>query len=151
MATVPDACATGLDLTTMTFSTTADLDTASDTASDSALDRAALARLAELDPDGTSGIVRRVLSAYESSLTRMLGALEGGPGDAGAPSAKLLFETAHTLKSSSASVGALRLAQACTEIEQRTRDSGRALPHDLARLLAEGRAALTAVRGVLGR
>ena len=114
------------------------------------LDAAALARLRELDPDGRNGVVRRVLSAYESSLARMLSQLaaevEGG-------NAGVVASVAHTLKSSSASVGALRLAATCEEVERRareSRDGGTAAQrHDVERLLAEGEAALAAVRAML--
>ena len=114
------------------------------------LDAAALARLRELDPDGRNGVVRRVLTAFESSLSRMLAQLaaevDGG-------NAAVVASVAHTLKSSSASVGALRLAAACEEAERRareSRDAGTAAQrHDVERLLAEGEAALAAVRAML--
>lgn len=114
------------------------------------LDAAALARLRELDPDGRNGVVRRVLTAFETSLTRMLAQLaaevDGG-------NAAVVASVAHTLKSSSASVGAVRLASACEEAERRareSRDAGTAAQrHDVERLLAEGEAALAAVRAML--
>lgn len=114
------------------------------------LDAAALARLRELDPDGRNGVVRRVLTAFESSLARMLAQLaaevDGG-------NAAVVASVAHTLKSSSASVGALRLAATCEEVERRareSRDGGTAAQrHDVERLLAEGEAALAAVRAIL--
>ena len=111
------------------------------------LDAAALSRLRELDPDGRHGVLQRVLTAFETSLARMLVQLaaELQDGDAGVISA-----VAHTLKSSSASVGALPLARACAEVERRLRDG---LPGeqgaDVERLLAEGEAALVAVRAML--
>jgi HPt (histidine-containing phosphotransfer) domain-containing protein len=57
---------------------------------------------------------------------------------------------AHTLKSSSASVGALALAQACADVEQRLREHpGRELTPEIQRLLLESTAALAAVRAML--
>jgi HPt (histidine-containing phosphotransfer) domain-containing protein len=111
------------------------------------LDATSLARLRELDPDGRHGVVMRVLAAFETSLSRMLVQLaaQRDDGDAGVVSG-----IAHTLRSSSASVGALALAQACTEVERRLR-AGEAgdLDADVARLLAEGELALTAVGAML--
>jgi len=57
---------------------------------------------------------------------------------------------AHTLKSSSASVGALALAAACSDIERRLRAGAAGdLSADVQRLLAEGEAALRAVGAML--
>jgi hypothetical protein len=114
------------------------------------LDAAALSRLRELDPEGRNGVVRRVLATFETSLGRMLSQLaaevDGG-------NAAVVASVAHTLKSSSASVGALRLAAACDEVERRARESrdagAPAQRHDVQRLLAEGEAALAAVRAML--
>ena len=111
------------------------------------LDATALERLRLLDPEGRNGVVVRVLTAFEASLVRMLGQLaaQPDPGDALA-----VADIAHTLKSSSASVGALRLAAACSELEQRLRShSAPAQRHDIERLIAEGEAALAAVRAML--
>lgn len=111
------------------------------------LDAAALARLRELDPDGRHGVVNRVLAAFETSLARMLVQLraELGEGHDGVVAA-----VAHTLKSSSASVGALALSRACGEVEKRLRDGlAGDLDADVTRLIAEGQAALLAVRAML--
>lgn len=79
------------------------------------LDEAALARLGELDPGGQAGLVPRVLRTYLTSLQRLLpqasAALQAGDASA-------LRYVAHTLKSSSASVGAQRLAAACLALER---------------------------------
>jgi HPt (histidine-containing phosphotransfer) domain-containing protein len=112
-----------------------------------ALDAVAIARLRELDPDGRHGVVTRVLGAFETSLNRMLVQLasEEHGGDPG-----VVAGVAHTLKSSSASVGAISLAHACSEVERRVRSG---TPGDLRleveRLLAEGEAALVLVRAML--
>lgn len=112
-----------------------------------ALDAAALRRLRELDPDGSHGVVVRVLGAFETSLARMLGQLEAQRVD-GDPAA--VCGIAHTLKSSSASVGALALSAACAEVEARLRAGPPAtLGRDVDHLLAEGRTALAAVGAML--
>jgi hypothetical protein len=111
------------------------------------LDAATLARLRELDPQGRQGVVARVLAAFEASLTRMLEQIaaerDGGQ-------AQVVGAVAHTLKSSAAGVGALRLASACAEVERRVRAGGpTAQRHDIDWLLLEGEAALAAVRAML--
>ncbi|MBE0547583.1 MAG: Hpt domain-containing protein [Rubrivivax sp.] len=112
-----------------------------------ALDEASLARLRELDPDGVHGVVNRVLAAYETSLNRLLGQLRS---ETCAGDAALVAGIAHTLKSSSASVGALALAASCADIERRLRAGAAGdLRADVQRLLAEGEAALRAVGAVL--
>lgn len=111
------------------------------------LDAGALARLRELDPDGCHGVMERVFKAFEGSLVRMLGQLEAQRegGDA-----EVVARIAHTLKSSSASVGALALAQACAEVERRLRTGGPgALGGDIERLVQACQAALVAVKAML--
>jgi HPt (histidine-containing phosphotransfer) domain-containing protein len=110
-------------------------------------DPVALGRLRELDPDGRHGVLQRVLVAFETSLSRMLVQLaaerEGG-------NAAVVAGVAHTLKSSSASVGALALAQACAEVERRLRtEEPGSLGGDIERLLAAGEGALATVRAML--
>jgi HPt (histidine-containing phosphotransfer) domain-containing protein len=111
------------------------------------LDEAALQRLHELDPEGTNQVVARVLRAFEASLQRLLPqsmqALAQGDHES-------VRHVVHTLKSSSASVGALELSRRCGEIENRLR----ALQsHDLDLLMdglnTEGRRVLAAVQAVL--
>lgn len=111
------------------------------------LDRQALARLQELDPDGRHGVVQRVLQAFETSLTRMLVQLQG---ELGAQHADVVATVAHTLKSSSASVGALSLSRACAEVEAKLRGGDHAgLDRDITRLISEGEAALQAAGAIL--
>ncbi len=111
------------------------------------LDPVALGRLRELDPDGRHGVLQRVLAAFETSLSRMLVQLaaerEGG-------NAAVVAGVAHTLKSSSASVGALELARVCAEVEHRLR-SGEpgSLAGDIERLTLAGEGALATVRAML--
>jgi HPt (histidine-containing phosphotransfer) domain-containing protein len=111
------------------------------------LDATALARLRELDPDGRHGVVMRVLNAFEASLLRMTAQLQaervaGNPG--------VVANVAHTLKSSAASVGALDLSRACSDVERRLREEQAGnLGADIERLLAAAESALVAVRAML--
>lgn len=86
-----------------------------------ALDAQSLARLAELDPGGSGRLLQRVLRAYAASLDRLMGDFRQGRSAGEAP---VLRQVAHTLKSSSASVGALQLAALCAELEQGLREPG---------------------------
>ena len=83
------------------------------------LDAQALARLHDLDPSGKAGLVARVLATYSLALQRHLGNLGIARRDADAQG---LRHVAHTLKSSSASVGALKLSALCADIEGKLRD-----------------------------
>ncbi|MDP1900663.1 MAG: Hpt domain-containing protein [Rubrivivax sp.] len=114
------------------------------------LDAQALERLRELDPDGRHGVLMRVLGAFETSLAQALvqWAAQREAGDAAG-----VAGLAHAFKSSAASVGALSLAAACAEIERRQRAAPAGEPavlgQDVQRLIAEGEAALAAVRAML--
>lgn len=78
------------------------------------LDAQALARLRELDPGGVNQLLRRVTDAFASSTARLLPQLEAAQASADLDGVK---HVAHTLKSSSASIGALRLSALCADIE----------------------------------
>ena len=78
------------------------------------LDPVALARLAELDPTGASRLIERVLKAYQVSAARLTPQLEAARLAGDRTTIRLV---AHTLKSSSASVGALALSQLCAQLE----------------------------------
>jgi HPt (histidine-containing phosphotransfer) domain-containing protein len=122
-----------------------------------ALDPAALAALRELDTDGSLGIVKRVLTAFEKSLVRLMGQLQvhaDGPPNLAA--AEAVFGIAHQLKAPAASCGALGLSQVCREVEQKYRPSPTRQPDveldlraDVTRLLASAQSALVAVRAML--
>ena len=78
------------------------------------LDPDALRRLRELDPKGENHLLERVARAFETSLARLLPQLS----EAGQQhDLATVAHVAHTLKSSSASIGALKLSQMCAEIE----------------------------------
>ena len=93
----------------------------------SVLDAACMAELHGLDPDGKTQLVRRVLAAYQSSLVKQLE--QKGPARAGADW-DAVARVAHTLKSSSANIGALAFSALCGDIERllRAGDSAAALP-----------------------
>ena len=82
------------------------------------LDPQAMKRLQDLDPGGRNQLVRRVMQAFDASISRLLPMLEPGP--LGHDPAAVRHVT-HTLRSSAASLGALRLAALCGECEQALR------------------------------
>jgi HPt (histidine-containing phosphotransfer) domain-containing protein len=112
------------------------------------LDATALTKLRELDPSGKAGVVKRVVGAYERSLVQFVSQLRH---QLDRPDAGEVARIAHTLKSSSTSVGALSLARLCQALEQRLREGGAAQTHDVQRLIDEAEAALAAARAILGR
>jgi len=107
------------------------------------LDAAALARLAELDPQGSAGLVKRVLATYANALERsrqelllVRQPLQHEP----------LRQLAHTLKSSSASVGALALSALCAQVEHSVRSQQ---PGDIGTLLDAMQAEMQRVAGAV--
>ena len=83
------------------------------------LDASSLAALQQLDPTGASRLVTRVMTTYRSSLSRLLAQLTLARERDDLASLRLVT---HTLKSSSASVGALALSALCGTAEQAVRD-----------------------------
>src|SRR5262245_5528935 len=83
--------------------------------SPAALDRAALDAIRALDDGGARGLVRQVMRLYLDSVPPLIGELRraGAAGDLAA-----LRNAAHSLKSSSANVGATRLAEMCKAVER---------------------------------
>lgn len=111
------------------------------------LDAQALANLAQLDPTGANKLLQRVLTTYRSSLSRLLGQLATARQQSDLAALRLVT---HTLKSSSASVGALSLSTLCGAAEQAVRD-GRldGLPAMLDHLEAEASRVDAAVHQLL--
>jgi HPt (histidine-containing phosphotransfer) domain-containing protein len=108
------------------------------------LDADAVARLVALDPDGKIGLLDRVLSTYTQSLQRLLAQLQTARSDHDAQGQR---HVAHTLKSSSASVGALALSSLCADVERRLRDGPMAdIDGQLDSLVSEGERVLAALR-----
>lgn len=83
------------------------------------LDASSLAALQQLDPTGASRLLMRVMTTYRSSLARLLTQLTLARERGDTASLRLVT---HTLKSSSASVGALALSALCGTAEQAVRD-----------------------------
>ena len=111
------------------------------------LDADALERLRELDPSGKSRLLDRVLRAFESSASRLARQFSEAreAGDLAA-----IRHVVHTLKSSSASIGALALARVCGEIETAIRSGpGAGLPERLDAMDRELAAVLKAVSPML--
>jgi HPt (histidine-containing phosphotransfer) domain-containing protein len=109
-----------------------------------ALDAQALANLRALDPKGESHLVQRVVQAFETSAARLLPQMRSAlaAGDVAG-----VRQVAHTLKSSSASVGAMLLSRQCAEIEAMVRENRVAdLEGRVAEALAEIGAVLAALR-----
>jgi HPt (histidine-containing phosphotransfer) domain-containing protein len=111
------------------------------------LDAQALAGLTMLDPTGANRLVQRVLSTYHTSLARLLQQIDDGQQRADAAAVRL---AAHTLKSSSASIGALDLSRLCAAAEQAIRDGNLdAVPSIVQGLQAEARRVALAVQAML--
>ena len=84
----------------------------------SVLHSASLEQLRALDPAGGNDFLLRVLGTYQQSLKRQSELLRDA---ARTDDLDQLSRAAHTLKSASASVGALTLANLCEVIEHRVR------------------------------
>jgi len=111
------------------------------------LDAAALARLKELDPTGGNGLLERVLRAFQGSAARLRPQLDAARRTDDRTAIRLV---AHTLKSSSASIGALPLSELCAQVETAIRvDAGDDLAGPLAALDAALDAALQAIDALL--
>ena len=91
------------------------------------LDAACMAELRALDPDGKAQLVKRVLVTYQASLAKLVDQLRVARGEGAWDQ---VSRVAHTLKSSSASIGALALSGLCADIERllRAGDSASAVP-----------------------
>ena len=79
------------------------------------LDASALDALRALDKDGTRGVVRRVFDIYLKNTPVLIAEIQAG---AAASDLDRLGRAAHSLKSSSRSVGAANLADICRELER---------------------------------
>jgi signal transduction histidine kinase/FixJ family two-component response regulator len=88
-------------------------------AEDGPIEEAALARILELSPDGSTALFRQVLAAYLIAAGREWARFDQGLADS---DGELLASAAHALKSSSFNVGARGLAERCGEVEQLGRE-----------------------------
>lgn len=82
------------------------------------LDSKALDRLRELDPTGGNQLLIRIIKAFEVSAARLLPQLQEAQRTNDLASMRYV---AHTLKSSSASIGAVKLSQLCADTESKIR------------------------------
>lgn len=111
------------------------------------LDPAALARLAELDPSGQGGLVSRVLQAYIGSLASLRDELRQARASG---ATDVMRRVAHTLKSSSASIGASDFVALCARVEAAVRAGEHAgLPGLLDELECEAQRVGHAVQAML--
>jgi CheY-like chemotaxis protein len=113
----------------------------------SVLDKQALQRLQELDPKGENNLLERVFKAFETSVARLMPQLQESlrAGDHAG-----VRHVAHTLKSSTASIGASRLSQQCAEIESMIRrDDTTALDSRVQAMCAEVEVVLQEVRRLM--
>ena len=114
---------------------------------DSVLNPDALAKLRELDPTGSNHLMERVLKAFQASVGRLLPMLQEARQNADLAG---IGHVAHTLKSSSASIGAIKLSQLCAEIEQMIRrGEGHALGSRVDDLTQEIGAVVQSLRSLL--
>ena len=111
------------------------------------LDAVALARLSELDPNGANRLLERVLLAFQASVARLHPQLDAARASDDRATIRLV---AHTLKSSSASIGAMQLSQLCAQLEATIRlDAGESLTPQLDALDAALAGALQAIVALL--
>jgi len=85
------------------------------------LDPEAIRRLRELDPSGAARLLERVVGAFSNSLDRLLPDLARARA-ASPPDFAAIRHVGHTLKSSSASLGAMTLSARCAEVETLARE-----------------------------
>jgi HPt (histidine-containing phosphotransfer) domain-containing protein len=83
------------------------------------LDAKSLERLRALEAGGACSLLDRVLATFSSSGARLLAQVRAAR-DAG--DVRALRLAVHTLRSSSASIGALALSRLCAEVETRLGD-----------------------------
>ena len=110
------------------------------------LNAEAIRRLRELDPTGESHLLTRVFQAFETSLNRLLPQLEQARNTADAAGVRLV---AHTLKSSSATIGAVQLSKVCAEVEAMAHESRLdAAASGIEQILSEAQAVREALRNL---
>ena len=114
----------------------------------SVLDVEALQRLSELDPTGANRLLERVFQAFETSALRLLPQMHEAFLAADHPGVR---HVVHTLKSSSASIGAVQLSHLCAEIETMIRlETYDGLADRIGRMDCETNAVLQALKQIRG-
>lgn len=113
------------------------------------LDLEAIRRLRELDPSGGNKLLERVVNAFSNSLDRLLPDLAHAR-EGATPDLAVVRHVSHTLKSSSASLGAMALSARCAEIETMARDGQtQGLSEQLDAMLEDIQQARTALAALL--
>jgi two-component system, sensor histidine kinase and response regulator len=108
------------------------------------IDESMLDNIRALAPGET--LLRQVLAAYLESSPKLLSELSNALASAETDRA---HRAAHTLKSSSANVGAFRLSEICREVEAQVRDGELGAPREaLARIHSEYERAAAALRAI---
>ncbi len=114
---------------------------------ESVLEPEALAQIAELDPDSTDNLVMSVVRAYIDSAETLVDEIEAGR-EAG--DAEAVARAAHGLKSSSANVGAKRLAKLCSVVELSARGGDvTSVEQEIGRLRGDYRLVIAALNKML--
>ena len=85
---------------------------------EAALDRAVLDAIRALDETGAASLLRQVIQIYFETSPRLIAELRRAQAAAGLDGVR---SAAHSLKSSSANLGAARLAQMCQALEHAAR------------------------------
>lgn len=113
------------------------------------LDPEAIHRLRELDPSGENKLLERVVKAFSNSLERLLPDLARARSGATLDLAAVRH-VSHTLKSSTASLGAMALSARCAEIENMARNGQlQGLPEQLDAMLLDIQQVRTALAALL--
>ncbi len=89
-----------------------------DPAVDSALDARVLAELANMQRDGRSGFMDRLITLYLKTASELIAELKAA---SATDQPAVLHRVSHALKPCSATVGALALAALCERLEQTAR------------------------------
>ncbi len=110
------------------------------------LDVTRLELLRQLDPDGTSGLLSVIVTAFLDDAPIRLDALRAAVAAGGGPP---LTQAAHQLKGSAANLGATRVATLCEELEALDRSGTQPRPELLDRLQTELDAAGRALAAAL--
>ena len=112
------------------------------------LDHSAIDAVRQLDPDGNDRLLARLIALYRDDSSQLLADIDNAmkSGDAGA-----VARAAHTLKSSSANLGATNVAAIARAIEHSARGGDIAdLPQSLTRLRAQRTVALSELEALDG-
>jgi HPt (histidine-containing phosphotransfer) domain-containing protein len=113
----------------------------------SVIDVASLEAIAGLQQDGDDDLLKQIIEMYLSHSLSLMQKLDEA---VAADNQKAIMETAHTLKSSSAQLGAGRLAKLLQELENMGRgEETTAAPQVLTKVRQEFDAARTALEGFL--